>query len=71
MYLSLTMALIYLHFSSDLIIVLRDGKMAEQGSHEQLMKIQGGVYQHLWNAQLHDNTTTDTLEVTTKTKTKD
>ncbi|KAJ9126554.1 Iron-sulfur clusters transporter atm1, mitochondrial [Naganishia onofrii] len=56
---------------SDLIIVLRDGKMAEQGSHEQLMKIQGGVYQHLWNAQLHDNTTTDTLEVTTKITTKD
>ncbi|KAJ9124047.1 Iron-sulfur clusters transporter atm1, mitochondrial [Naganishia vaughanmartiniae] len=53
---------------TNLIIVLRDGKMIEQGSHEQLMKIQGGVYQHLWNAQLHDNTTTDTTKDPTKPK---
>ncbi|GHJ88227.1 hypothetical protein NliqN6_4629 [Naganishia liquefaciens] len=44
---------------SDLIIVLRDGQMAEQGSHEELMKIMNGVYQHLWNAQLHDNASTE------------
>lgn len=40
---------------SDLIIVLKDGQVAEQGSHEQLLNIPGGVYQHLWNAQLTDN----------------
>ncbi|KAK4688534.1 ATP-binding cassette, subfamily B (MDR/TAP), member 7, partial [Tremellales sp. Uapishka_1] len=41
---------------ADLIIVLRDGQVAEQGSHEELLKIQGGVYEHLWNAQLTENT---------------
>ncbi|KAI5454993.1 Iron-sulfur clusters transporter atm1, mitochondrial [Naganishia albida] len=51
---------------SDLIIVLRDGKMVEQGSHEELMRIRGGVYQHLWNAQLHDNTTSDSTSESTK-----
>ncbi|KAJ9092730.1 Iron-sulfur clusters transporter atm1, mitochondrial [Naganishia adeliensis] len=51
---------------SDLIIVLRDGKMVEQGSHEELMRIRGGVYQHLWNAQLHDNTSPDKSSETTK-----
>jgi hypothetical protein len=24
------------------------------------MRIKNGVYQHLWNAQLHDSTTTET-----------
>jgi ATP-binding cassette subfamily B (MDR/TAP) protein 7 len=40
----------------DLIIVLRDGKVAEQGSHEDLLRIDGGVYRHLWEAQLTENT---------------
>lgn len=41
---------------ADLIIVLRDGQVAEQGSHEELLKIEGGVYQRLWVAQLSENT---------------
>ncbi|WWC65897.1 iron-sulfur clusters transporter ATM1, mitochondrial [Kwoniella dejecticola CBS 10117] len=41
---------------ADLIIVLQDGKVAEQGSHEQLLEIDGGVYQRLWQAQLTEST---------------
>lgn len=41
---------------ADLIIVLRNGVVAEQGSHEDLMKIGGGVYSNLWKAQLQDGT---------------
>lgn len=40
----------------DLIIVLRDGSAAEQGSHEELMRIEGGVYRRLWEAQLTEST---------------
>lgn len=40
----------------DLIIVLRDGSVAEQGSHEELMRIEGGVYRRLWEAQLTEST---------------
>jgi hypothetical protein len=32
--------------------------VAEKGSHEDLMKIEGGVYNSLWKAQLHDGTET-------------
>lgn len=42
--------------TSDLIIVLRDGSVAEQGSHEELMRIEGGVYRRLWEAQLTEST---------------
>jgi ATP-binding cassette subfamily B (MDR/TAP) protein 7 len=37
-------------YDSDLIIVLKDGKVAEQGTHERLID-QGGVYSELWSAQ--------------------
>lgn len=30
--------------------------MAEQGSHEELLAIDGGVYQRLWTAQLTETT---------------
>lgn len=30
--------------------------MAEQGSHEELLKIEGGVYSNLWQAQLSEST---------------
>lgn len=40
----------------DLIIVLRDGSVAEQGSHEDLLQIEGGVYRNLWEAQLTEST---------------
>ena len=35
----------------DDIIVLDKGKIIEEGSHEELMKINGGIYQELFNAQ--------------------
>ncbi|EOD49554.1 putative iron-sulfur clusters transporter atm1 protein [Neofusicoccum parvum UCRNP2] len=37
-------------YDSDLIIVLRDGVVAEQGTHDKLID-QGGVYSELWSAQ--------------------
>jgi len=37
--------------SLDRIVVLEDGKIAEQGSHEELLKREGGVYKHLWDRQ--------------------
>lgn len=30
--------------------------MAEQGTHEELVAIDGGVYSHLWQAQLSEST---------------
>ncbi|KAK4992930.1 Iron-sulfur clusters transporter atm1, mitochondrial [Elasticomyces elasticus] len=37
-------------YDSDLIIVLRDGKVAEQGTHEKLVD-HGGVYSELWSGE--------------------
>lgn len=37
----------------DLIIVLKDGKVAEQGTHAELMA-NHGVYADLWVAQSHE-----------------
>ena len=37
-------------FDSDIIFVLRDGQMAENGTHPQLLE-EGGVYANLWAAQ--------------------
>lgn len=37
-------------FDSDLIIVLRDGKVAESGTHHQLINT-GGLYSELWSVQ--------------------
>lgn len=36
---------------ADLIIVLRDGVVAEQGTHEQLLR-RGGIYYGMWTQQL-------------------
>ncbi|KAL7425175.1 Iron-sulfur clusters transporter atm1, mitochondrial [Cryptotrichosporon argae] len=41
---------------ADLIIVLQDGRVAEQGTHDQLLANIGGVYWNLWQAQLTENT---------------
>jgi len=35
---------------SDLILVMNDGKIIEQGNHEQLLQ-QGGFYAQLYNSQ--------------------
>jgi len=37
-------------YDSDLIIVLKDGQVAEQGTHDRLVD-RGGVYSELWSAQ--------------------
>lgn len=37
-------------YDSDLIIVLKEGRVAEQGSHERLVD-SGGIYGELWSAQ--------------------
>ena len=37
--------------SADVILVLKDGNVIEQGNHEELMKKQGGFYASLYNSQ--------------------
>ncbi|KAM0791593.1 Iron-sulfur clusters transporter atm1, mitochondrial [Microbotryomycetes sp. NB124-2] len=36
---------------ADLIIVLKDGYVAEQGTHQELLKLENGVYRHMWDQQ--------------------
>ena len=38
--------------NSDNIIFLKDGKVAEEGTHEKLLK-EDGLYADMWNMQLH------------------
>jgi ABC-type multidrug transport system fused ATPase/permease subunit len=38
--------------NADNIIVLKDGKVAEQGTHDQLLA-NNSVYANMWNMQLH------------------
>lgn len=38
-------------FDSDIIFVLKDGQVAEQGTHDELLTMQNGVYANLWAAQ--------------------
>ena len=35
----------------DRIIVLQDGKIVEQGTHQELLNKDQGVYKHLWSRQ--------------------
>ena len=37
--------------NADLILVLKDGEIHERGTHEQLLEIEGGIYQEMWNQQ--------------------
>jgi ATP-binding cassette subfamily B protein len=38
----------------DRIVVVKDGHIIEEGSHDLLVKIENGVYQRLWNLQSTD-----------------
>ena len=40
--------------NSDLILVMRDGNIVEQGNHEELLKL-NGFYAELYNSQFADN----------------
>jgi len=35
----------------DKILVLDKGSIAEEGTHQQLVQLEGSIYQHLWNSQ--------------------
>ena len=39
--------------SLDLIVVLRDGQVVEQGTHDELMRL-GGLYYSMWQEQASD-----------------
>lgn len=39
---------------ADLIIVLKEGQVAEQGTHEELLRL-GGLYHNMWVQQASDN----------------
>ena len=41
--------------NADEIIVLADGQIAERGTHDQLLKIKGGVYAHMWELQAQEH----------------
>jgi len=47
----------------DLIFVLKDGQVAEQGSHEELLR-KGGIYHSMWTQQasLSDESTEQLLD---------
>lgn len=36
-------------YDSDTILVLKDGSVAESGTHAELVAQEGGVYSELWN----------------------
>ncbi len=42
--------------NADNIIVLKDGVVAEQGTHEELLEL-NGTYAEMWNMQLHSTST--------------
>ncbi|KIK45245.1 hypothetical protein CY34DRAFT_801869 [Suillus luteus UH-Slu-Lm8-n1] len=46
---------------ADLIIVLKDGQVAEQGTHEELLRL-GGLYHHMWVQQASDNLSESLIE---------
>ena len=39
--------------AEDLILVLKDGQVVEQGTHEELMRA-GGLYYSMWQQQVSD-----------------
>jgi ABC-type multidrug transport system fused ATPase/permease subunit len=41
---------------ADNIVVLKHGIVAEQGTHEELLEKEDGIYCKMWNMQLHSTT---------------
>ena len=40
--------------NADEIIVLAEGQIAEQGTHEELLSIKDGIYAHMWELQAQE-----------------
>ena len=40
---------------ADIIVVIKEGKIVETGSHQQLKNKQGGLYKRLWSLQQGGN----------------
>ncbi len=55
---------VVLTWLADLIIVLKDGQVVEQGTHEELMRA-GGLYYSMWQQQVSDITSDAALVDTT------
>ena len=49
------------HCSVDLILVLKDGAVVEQGTHEELIR-KGGLYHSMWLEQAYQEETADVEE---------
>jgi ABC-type multidrug transport system fused ATPase/permease subunit len=47
--------------NADNIVVLKDGRVAEQGTHEELLAL-NGIYSDMWNMQLHSTSTRTSRE---------
>jgi ABC-type multidrug transport system fused ATPase/permease subunit len=45
---------------ADNIVVLQDGRVAEQGTHDDLLARPDGLYAELWNMQLHKTASAST-----------
>lgn len=41
--------------NADVILVMKDGKIIEQGSHDELLAVEGGFYNNLYNSQFQQN----------------
>lgn len=39
---------------ADKIVVLREGRVVEEGPHEELINIEGGLYAEMWDAQTRE-----------------
>ena len=53
---------IHAKMRADLIVVLKDGEVAEQGSHQELLSRTDGVYAHLWRNQSQEATMESILD---------